>query len=151
MLEGRYLGARTSTELGDVSVHGVVISYRMQDVSSGTQPWRRHLDFLRGLDRLLPKEPRSTLLLGDFNQRVPRKFQSLDAYSTLESVVLTRFALATGGSLAPLGKQAIDHICHSHDLRRIDALAISNMCDDGIQISDHFGVAAQFVEANSVL
>jgi endonuclease/exonuclease/phosphatase family metal-dependent hydrolase len=147
ILEGRYLAASTSTALGQIRVHGVVICYHMQDVRSGLGVWSRHLDFLDGLDRILPNDGRSTLLIGDFNQRIPRRHQTLEVYRALERIVLDRFALATGGTLMAVGKQAIDHICHSHDLEQTDVNAISNIGPDGAQISDHFGVAAAFVRA----
>lgn len=141
--EGRFAAGTTLTDLGEIRFVGVVIPYRFAGVRSGEprrKVWELHLQYLEALGRFLPPEPRRSVLLGDFNQRLPRKYQSEAAFRSLSDNVLSSFRVATAGVLKPVGQQSIDHICHSADLISSGVEAIPNDRPGGGQISDHFGV-----------
>ena len=140
---GRFVSGRTETASGEVAFIGVCIPYRWAGVRSGTpkrEPWELHLQYLSLLGSCLPTEPRRLVILGDFNQRVPRKYQLQAVHDALNEALLTRLDLATSGLIEPIGRQAIDHICHSRDLMLKSRTGLSNARPSGGAISDHFGV-----------
>lgn len=93
--------------------------------------------------RYLPAEPTNLVVLGDFNQRVPRRYQPQHVAYAPERTLLDRLELATVGEITGIGKQSIDHICHSHDLKVASVAGISKIRPDGRLISDHFGVSVR--------
>lgn len=142
---GRFVAGRTMTPIGDVDVIGVCIPWASAHVRSGNcnrQRWEDHLAYLAALDANLPSTPHRTLVLGDFNQRVPRKFQPGFAFEALSATLLSRMKIATAGFIEPIGKQAIDHICHSYDLVCADVSGLTNVGPNGRMVSDHFGLSA---------
>lgn len=143
--EARYVAATTETSLGAIRVVGVVIPYSFAGVQYGEvklRPWELHMRYLDALDASVSAEPKRTILLGDFNQRVPRRYQPPRVFERLEEVLIGRFELATAGPLHPLERQSIDHICVSKDLSRAEVSTIDNERPGGGLISDHFGVRA---------
>lgn len=146
-LLGYYLGATTDTDIGPIRLHGVVIPYRFSGVRYSEpkrEAWELHQAHLNALDARLPARPDRSLVLGDFNQRIPRKFQPNHIFEQLEGAVLRRFTPATKGEADGMGKQSIDHICHSPDLTPLDRTWLSNVAPDGHKISDHFGVQVSY-------
>ncbi|WP_168068563.1 endonuclease/exonuclease/phosphatase family protein [Sphingomonas kaistensis] len=141
--EARYVAATTQTSLGAIRIVGVVIPYSFAGVQYGEvklRPWELHIQYLDALDASVSAEPTRTVLLGDFNQRVPRKHQPSRVFKRLEEVLISRFELATAGALHPLRRQSIDHICVSKDLSPVEVSTIDNERPGGGLISDHFGV-----------
>lgn len=144
---GRFVAGVTATPCGDVSVAGVCIPWAKAHVDSGRRDrsgWEDHLAYLEGLATWLPKTSESTLVIGDFNQRVPRRFQPAHVMEALQRTVLDRLDIATAGEIAGVGKLSIDHICHSRDLTPGCVSGISNIGPDQRLLSDHFGVSVQF-------
>lgn len=144
---GNFLVGTTETKVGAITIYGVVIPYRFSDVRYGNPKrklWEKHYEFLDNLDRMLPAGPRRSIILGDFNQRVPPKYQPADAGQKLTEVILRRFELASSGVIPDVGKQAIDHICHTKDLALKRLEGLSNLRSDGREISDHFGLQAVY-------
>lgn len=139
---GRFVSGRTFTPAGEMTVVGVCIPYRW----SGRREvpklgiWDAHLKYLSALDLILPSAPERTLVLGDFNQRIPAKYQPQRVYAALEQTLLLRLRAATRGDIPGLDRQAIDHICHSRDMEAADLTGLSNAGPGGRPISDHFGV-----------
>ncbi|MXO52378.1 hypothetical protein GRI42_13790 [Erythrobacter gaetbuli] len=149
-LAGYYLAATTDTALGPLRVYGIVIPYRFSGVRYGNpkrQTWELHRAFLTALDDRLPNRPERSIVLGDFNQRIPRKYQPQSIFDELDRVVLGKFAPATAGLIAGIERQAIDHICLSPDLQLQHLDAISNVGPAGRLISDHFGLRVKCVAA----
>ncbi|WP_338501536.1 endonuclease/exonuclease/phosphatase family protein [Sphingomonas kaistensis] len=147
---GRFVAATTDTPLGPIRFVGVVIPYRFAGVRTGVPKrtdWELHLEYLAALEEVAKVAAERSVVVGDFNQRVPAKYQPKKIYSALEASVLKHLPLATGGVLQPAGRQAIDHICHSRDLACVIARSLSNARPGGGQISDHFGVLAEFRQA----
>jgi endonuclease/exonuclease/phosphatase family metal-dependent hydrolase len=137
----------TPTPLGDFRVAGVCIPWAKAHVDTGRRDratWEDHLAYLGGLTEWLPERPSTALVLGDFNQRVPKRYQPQHALDALRHALLDRLELATAGEIPGVGKQSIDHICHSQDLVFTSVTGISNMGPDGRQLSDHFGLGVRF-------
>jgi endonuclease/exonuclease/phosphatase family metal-dependent hydrolase len=148
MPPGRFVAGRTSTPAGDLRVVGVCIPWREAHVRSGRrdrQCWEDHLAHLAGLETLAHDWTGPTIVLGDFNQRVPRGPAPAHVYVALEGALLERFAIATAGALQPLGRPAIDHVVHSGDFEAVEVTALSNLAEDGRRISDHFGVSVRLI------
>jgi endonuclease/exonuclease/phosphatase family metal-dependent hydrolase len=71
---GRFVAGRTMTPVGPINVVGVCIPWREAHVRSGTRDrtlWQDHLAYLKGLRGILADRTERTLVMGDFNQRVP--------------------------------------------------------------------------------
>jgi hypothetical protein len=144
---GRFVAGTTATPIGDVRVAGVCIPWSKAHVDTGRRDrtlWEDHLAYLAALAEWLPAEPVRTLVMGDFNQRVPRRYQPQHVFDQLQSSLLGKLVLATAGDIAGIGKQAIDHVCCSHDLKICRIEGISNIGPDQRFVSDHFGVAVHF-------
>ena len=145
--EGRFVSGTTDTPLGPLRVVGVCIPYQMAQVRYGEpkrKPWEQHLRYLSALANILPSEPKRTIVMGDFNQAVPRRSQPIRIAEALRTELLDRLAIGTAGLINPIGRQAIDHICFSPDLVPETPESLSNEREDGRRISDHFGVALRF-------
>ena len=142
---GRFVAGRTMTSIGPVAVIGVCIPWREAHVRSGSRdraPWQDHLAYLAGLRRIVAERGARTLVIGDFNQRIPRRYSPPDVFAALEAA-LGAFRVATVGAIAPIGKAAIDHVAHSADLSAHTVTGLSNLASDGRAISDHFGLAVR--------
>lgn len=140
---GRFVSGRTMTPLGPVTVVGVCIPWRDAHVSSGRRdrtPWQDHCAYLAGLARILSALDGPAIVVGDFNQTIPRRTAPHVVYAALEQALGARCVVATGGLLAPLGRPSIDHIAHGPELVAANVTALSNLGPDLKQLSDHFGV-----------
>ena len=145
--KGRFVAGTTEITSGEyVTVIGVCIPWRDAHVSTGARdrkPWEDHEAWLAGFEKLRCQFPKSrTVALGDFNQRIPRKWQPRRVSDRLNQAFET-FELATDGDL-PGGLRAIDHIAHTPDLTRRNIQIWPKECDDGTKLSDHFGVWCDF-------
>lgn len=139
---GRFVAGSTTTELGEVRVFGLCIPWAHAHVTTGRRdrsPWEDHRAFLRGLARVLEDAPTCSIVIGDFNQTVPRRRQPDSVFDDLSRVVLARFPAVTGGEVEAMGKLAIDHVCLGQGLRAATVTPISNKNEAGKPISDHFG------------
>lgn len=103
MHTGRFVSGVTTTAEGSVRVIGVCISWSNAHVASGRQdrkPWEDHLAFLDGpkdvLDSLELNMP--TVVIGDFNQRIPRKRSPSKVYQRLTET-LRGWNIVTAGIL----------------------------------------------------
>jgi endonuclease/exonuclease/phosphatase family metal-dependent hydrolase len=143
---GRFVAGTTATALGDVSVAGVCIPWSKAHVATGRRDrttWEDHLAFLGGLAAWLPAAPVRTIVMGDFNQRVPQRYQPQHVMDALQRALLKRIEIATAGDIPGIGKQAIDHICFSPDLKVCSTRGVSNVGPDQRLVSDHFGVCVE--------
>lgn len=146
MPSGRFISAETETPLGKLKVIGVCIPWRDAHVRTGRsdrEPWEDHLGYLSSLGRILQDQPERTVLLGDFNQRVPRRWTPKKVHHSLLASLNHKFNIVTGGLLQPVDAQAIDHIAVSSDLKSEAIVTISNTSEDNRKLSDHFGVTAR--------
>jgi len=141
--QGRFVSGKTDTPAGEVTFFGVCIPYSFAGVryeADKKQPWEVHLRYLAALEEMIMAAPRGLVVLGDFNQRVPRRYQPRAAFDALQKAILSRMLLATSGVIEPIGRQSIDHVCHSHDFTPRELISLSNLGENGRKISDHFGV-----------
>ena len=143
---GRVLLGRTTTPLGEVSITAVCIPWARAHVTSGRRDagqWDEHIDCCSQLAQL-PQGPRS-ILIGDFNQRIPRSRQPLRAADALTSM-LQGWTVWTAGDTGH--GRMIDHIATSSDLAGGD-IACWPGTDDTGRLSDHAGVACTVREADA--
>lgn len=143
---GRFVAGRTSTALGEIDVIGMCIPWRDAHVSSGQRnraPWEDHCAYLAGLRSILAERNGPAIMLGDFNQQVPRSRAPRAVFGALEQALGTRLKIATSGPLPPLGLSSIDHVALSLELEAAEITALDHRDDQGKLISDHFGLAVR--------
>lgn len=149
---GRFAAGRTKTAIGEVAVIGVCIPWRDAHVSTGQRnrkPWEDHCGYLAQLPGILARTPGPTIMLGDFNQCMPRTRAPLPVHAALKDALGTGLRIVTAGPIAPLDLPAIDHIALSPELEAEAVTALDNHDGAGRLISDHFGVAARVREAGT--
>lgn len=146
MPPGRFVSATTMTALGEVTVVGVCIPWRDAHVRNGTrdrQPWEDHLTYLAGLSDLLASLSGPVILMGDFNQRIPRRHTPKPVHAVLLDALGSRFTVATASFAGPDGRMAIDHIAYTSGFVGRSVAVLSDTAPDGTRLSDHFGVVAE--------
>ncbi|MBR0660476.1 endonuclease/exonuclease/phosphatase family protein [Neoroseomonas oryzicola] len=151
---GRYVSATTETRAGTIRVHGICIPWAQAHVRSGRRdrrPWDEHRQFVAGLGRMLRSEDpsRATLVLGDYNQRLPRRYTPVEVHRELQAAFPSSLRCATEGAIEPLRKASIDHLHHSLDLEVAFVRSLSNVGPSGRPLSDHFGLHIQLRRAGS--
>lgn len=149
---GRYVAASSATAVGPIRVHGICIPWAQAHVHSGRRdrrPWDEHRQFVAGLGRMLRSEDpsRATLVLGDYNQRLPRRYTPMEVHRELQAAFPSSLRCATEGAIEPLRKASIDHLHHSLDLEMAFVRSLSNVGPSGRPLSDHFGLHIQLRRA----
>ena len=140
---GRIVSGTTETELGRLQVFGVCIPWASSNTprfGGERRLWEDHLGFLDSLQGRLRNLTASTIVLGDFNQRLPRRRQPSSVADKLEQALASTI-VATTNFRSQNGQDTIDHIAHTADL------LVSKLCElprngNGLRLSDHFGVMA---------
>lgn len=147
MPAGRFVSAVTDTPIGPVEVIGVCVPWRDAFHRTGPRdrrPWQAHAAYLSGLGAVLAREPRlPRIVLGDFNQPVPRANQPAWVFAALMEALGSRHALATYGLRDTRNRAAIDHFAHSGDLTAQVVGLLPHAEPDGLALSDHFGVVLE--------
>lgn len=146
--EGRIVKGVTETPIGPLTVIGVCIPWRDAHVNGGRKDrtrWQDHQIWLEAFERLPCRNvTERTVVLGDFNQRIPRCGAPIRVYEALRRAFAT-FEIPTAGALPGDPGLAIDHIAHTPDLERTDSFAIwPRRNSDDESLSDHFGVRTDF-------
>jgi len=140
--EGRFIAATVRHPIGDIRIYGVCIPWKDAHVRTGRKdrtPWEDHSTYLEGL-RQLVEQPKSPLVvLGDFNQRIPRVSQPVLVAEQL-SRCMDGLQVCTA---LPLDKPLIDHIAVSQELVSTKVEVIPDHDSEG-RLSDHRGVIAEF-------
>ncbi len=143
---GRFVAATSTTSIGPIRIIGVCIPWAGAHVRTGRKDslrWAEHLRFLEGLAEFLRvpcKTP--TVVIGDFNQRIPQKWQPSKIYDALIHTIGSDLRIATGGLTGPDGSLAIDHLAHSSALC-VEIGSVLPAVHDGLRLSDHFGFTAK--------
>ena len=125
---GRFISGVTS----GIRIIGLCIPWRFAHVSTGRKdrkPWEDHLSFIQNLSFSNQK----TIILGDFNQNIPKKNQPEKVFSSLSNMIDEFNLLTTNMGLI--------HIVISTDLiaESIEKIATKNNSDhDGINCSIKF-------------
>ena len=141
---GRLAMGQTDGQFGHLTVVGVCIPWRSSNMprfGTGERgPWEDHLDFLKALRAEMQAHQNRTIVIGDFNQRVPRTRQPARVADALDSA-FGHLLIATHGFRSSDGNLTIDHIAHSRDLNATDLVELPRF-DGALELSDHFGVVA---------
>lgn len=141
---GRFVAGRTTTKAGPLLVVGVCIPWAAAHVSTGRRDkkrWEDHLAYLAGLQTYLSKLEEPFLLMGDFNQAVPRRAAPRHVFDALERAILNQVEIFTSGDVKPCGF-SIDHIAGSRGLTCTLRKGLSAVGPEGAVLSDHFGIIA---------
>jgi endonuclease/exonuclease/phosphatase family metal-dependent hydrolase len=155
---GRFVRGTTKTNLGEVTFVGVCIPWRDAHVRTGRKdrkPWADHLAYLEGLRAILAGAPPvSTVVLGDFNQRIPRHRQPQRTADALTLALGDSVRVVTNGTIPEVSRPTIDHIALSPNLAVASVNGISNYIDttaasDQLRLSDHFGLVAELMRTES--
>lgn len=142
---GRFVAGTTQTTLGPLRVIGVCIPWAAAHVSTGRRDkkrWEDHLSYLDALRTVLEQQQPPFVLLGDFNQAVPRRTAPREVFSSLLCNVCTQCHIVTAGLIADCG-YAIDHIGVSDGLGAEGVRGLSAEVDGATPVSDHFGLVAK--------
>jgi endonuclease/exonuclease/phosphatase family metal-dependent hydrolase len=105
--------------------------------------WEDHLRYLASLEKVLQSTDKATVLIGDFNQAIPKRTAPDQAFEALSAAVLRRLVVPTAGEIAPLALYAIDHVAHTPDLLSELVSGLSPVGPTGEKLSDHFGLAVK--------
>lgn len=148
---GRFVSAVTETHLGPIRFIGICIPYRFAHVSYGRgdrKTWDEHITYLHGLSDILNRVESATLVVGDFNQKVPRTIAPFRAFEALVQT-FDGLTIATTGPIMNINKPTIDHVAHTDDLVATEVHSIDNTTLTGPRLSDHFGVVVDFTSSGS--
>ena len=130
-----------------LTVVGLCTPWRNAHMRTGRKdrkPWQDHEAWLAGFERMRCRIPASrTIVLGDFNQRIPRRWVPKTVHEALLRA-FERFEVATAGELAGAPNLSIDHIAHTPDLTRRGIEIWRERGAEGQYLSDHFGVWGNF-------
>ncbi|WP_146149225.1 endonuclease/exonuclease/phosphatase family protein [Nitratireductor sp. StC3] len=145
---GRFVRATTMTSLGALQVIGICVPWSAAHVSGGRRDrkrWEDHTRYLRALRSVLraSEERVPSILLGDFNQRIPRHRAPIYAYEELTSA-LGSFTIWTTGEVRELDRQPLCHIGSSKHLSAVGVKGLSRR-SNGTELSDHDGLVVELV------
>ncbi len=143
---GRFVAATTCTPIGDLRVVGVCSPWAGAHVSTGRRDrrhWQEHQQYLRALPGVLAGQPQPLVVVGDFNQRLPRSRQPEQVHRLLVDA-LAGLTVATSGETR--ASQLIDHIAVSQGLRAA-ARELIPASDTAGPLSDHTGVTVELQPA----
>lgn len=118
---GRFVAGTLDCDGASIQILGVCIPWPAAHVSSGRRDrarWEDHLLYLRALGDDLRRRPAMpTIVLGDFNQAIPRVRQRLDVAEALRTEVLELDLQALSAHMrAEDGLPFIDHIVVSRHI-----------------------------------
>lgn len=125
---------------------GICIPWRDAHVRTGRKDrrrWEDHLLFLDGLKRVIARyaqEDTPMCVLGDFNQRFPKKQQPQSVYSAAVDAIGRDLNIVTHGMVDSEGKYLIDHAAVSNLLASELISVIEKRTKNGHRLSDHAGV-----------
>lgn len=146
---GRFVRGQVSTPVGDLTVIGVCVPWRLAHVSTGRRdrrPWQDHESYLTGLERILSREPanRNLLVVGDFNQRFTAPRPPAGIHAQLLSTLKT-LSVCTKGPIIGVDGPSIDHVAHSAGLFPLAVSGWNATGRTGRDLSDHFGLSVDFI------
>lgn len=145
-LDGAPDGRFISAEQSGIVFASVCIPWRMAHVSTGSKdrkPWDDHIAYLETLGAWIRASKKPLVVMGDFNQAIPRVRQPKAIYTSLCTAFGDDFDFVTA-NLSFSDKTSIDHISISKSLNSLRSGVISNLDEDSKRLSDHFGVWAMF-------
>lgn len=144
-------GRIVSGVTGGIRFVGVCIPWSAAHVSSGRRDrktWEDHLLYLDALKELLREmlSQGPLVVVGDFNQRIPKARQPVYAYEKLNEVLSLGLDVHTAGPLGPADDHLIDHIATTQDLRVKNLEVLDRKTTEGMNLSDHYGIYGEIVQ-----
>lgn len=144
---GACLSAVTETPLGALRLIGICAPHHAASPVGRTDRapmWSEQVAFWRGLEMVLrgADVATPTVVVGDFNQFVPRIWGSKAASAAMFSA-LECLEIVTMGIIAGVGEPTIDHVACSRGLAAMEVRGVSRFAEDGSALSDHFGVVVR--------
>lgn len=145
---GRFVAGVTDTPLGSVTVVGVCIPWfnaHVKDGHKNRERWEDHERWLDAFETLTYRyATERTVVLGDFNQRIPWTWGKKQAQNKLMRA-LENFTISTNGDLPGAPHRAIDHIAHTPDVALVGDIELwPKRRAKYVPLSDHFGVWGDF-------
>jgi Endonuclease/Exonuclease/phosphatase family len=142
---GRFIVATTETSIGPLRCMGVCIPWADAHVATGMKNkvrWQDHKSYLKELRVLIAQLPDSSIVAGDFNQRIPRKYNPQDTADLLRDALGDRFRIVTDGEIPIVAEQSIDHLACGPSIAA-GAIHGFDKVQGTIELSDHFGLAVE--------
>ncbi len=145
---GRFVAGTTQTDAGPLQVVGVCVPWRDAHVRTGRKdrkPWQEHEKWLTVFETMaIARAEERTIVLGDFNQQIPRKWARKLAHQALLRA-MAGFTFATSGHLEGASHPVIDHIAHTPDMTLIGNIGVwPKRNEHDRPLPDHFGVWGDF-------
>lgn len=142
---GRFVSGITKVEDLPIRVAGLCIPWSHAHVSTGRRDrsaWEDHLAYLDGLRSVVDgwSLEMPTIILGDFNQSIPRRRVPARVFEALNDAVLSTFKIATAGAFGNPPEFAIDHVLHTDHFTIKDREVIPKADESGLRLSDHVGI-----------
>lgn len=138
----------------DIRFVGVCIPWKDAHVRSGRKDrsaWEDHITYLKGLKKIVSRyseQKHPVCILGDYNQRIPRKYQPEHVLQLLNDIIGEGFNTETSRIHDSEDKQLIDHISASPELKISVSEIHPKVTSNGIELSDHVGIVAELDKAN---
>ncbi len=146
---GRLVDAVVQSPGGPIRVLAVCIPWRDGHVRTGIDPhgvrWREHTAFIAHLGRLIADHLADAplMVMGDFNQRLPRTSQPRDVHDYLLAAVAPLEVITAGAHPLPgLSRQEVDHIAVSGHFTADRVWGVDRH-DGERTLSDHDAVLAR--------
>ena len=143
MPNGRFVSGNTQ----NIDILGVCIPWKDAHVRTGRkdkEAWEDHISYLEGLQQLLSNITSKTLVMGDFNQRVPKKYSRKDVFDLMLKT-FENFRFETKNNIQPIDKQSIDHLC-TKNIEKVSSITSIDNFQDDVRLSDHFGLIIEIDE-----
>lgn len=142
---GRFVAGTTDTPLGEVRFIGICIPWRDAHVRTGRrdrQLWQDHMTYIQHLSSVLSQRDTAipAVLLGDFNQRVPRAHQPESVFGALTNALSCGFTLVSAGQIPGSPELSIDHLAVTSAFQSLRIEHLSRYNEDNVAMSDHFGL-----------
>ncbi|MBK9295546.1 MAG: endonuclease/exonuclease/phosphatase family protein [Candidatus Microthrix sp.] len=138
----RFVAATTETPIGPIRVLAVCIPWHMAEVTYPIdvkrRPWELHLDYLAILADMIAGVTVPTIVVGDFNQRIPRVRYGNHRAAQALAAAFQPLQIVTEGVLKGVSRPGIDHIALSDHLQAQTVWGWPNQVD-GRRLSDHDG------------
>ena len=144
----RFIAGTTLTSVGEVRCFGVCVPWRDAHVRTGRRdraPWKDHQEFLKHRNPIVARRPGGTpsLIVGDFNQRVPRARQPVPTFEALMAMLERGFELVTAGPIEGTSELTIDHLAVTREFALYGLDYLARHDEPGAEMSDLFGLRAQ--------
>lgn len=152
--EGRFVYGKTTTAIGELAVIGVNIPWKFAHMSDGKgekQVWEDHLVYLQGLRHIVVahKNRGNLIVIGDYNQRIPRSRAPKHVYQALEDA-FQGLQIATSGPVPGTFQYVMDHVAHTPELAGKTIGIMPNVSHNGTSIGNHRGVLVDMSRAEKM-